>query len=56
MQTIITELIGHDFKYATTVEEALQMGGEPLPECDLDKLVLSFPFELYPKAVNPLLK
>lgn len=46
----------HDFKYATTVEEALQMGGEPLPECDLDKLMQSFPFELYPKAVNPLLK
>lgn len=46
----------HEFKFAITVEEALLMGGEPLPECDLDKLVQSFPFELYPKAVNPLLK
>lgn len=43
-----------DFKYATTVEEALQMGGEPLPECDLDKLLQAFPFELFPKASPPV--
>lgn len=46
----------HDFKYATTVEEALRMGGEPLPECDLDKLLQSFPFDLYPQAANSILK
>jgi pyruvyltransferase len=33
-----------DFKYATSVEEALKMGGEPLPECDLEKLYLAFPY------------
>ncbi len=40
----------YNFKYATTIEEALEMGGEPLPECDLDKLLQSFPFELFPKG------
>lgn len=43
----------YDFKYATTIEEALKMGGEPLPECDLDKLLRSFPFELFPKYPRP---
>ncbi len=42
----------YNFKYATTVEEALRMGGEPLPECDLDKLLQSFPFELFPQAIH----
>lgn len=36
-----------DFHYAETLEEALQMGGESLPECDLDKLYRAFPFEYY---------
>ena len=36
-----------EFKYATTVDEALQMGGEPMPECDLDKLLRSFPFDYF---------
>lgn len=33
----------YNFSYATTVDEALRMGGESLPECDLDKLLQSFP-------------
>jgi pyruvyltransferase len=36
-----------NFKYATSIEEALQMGGESLPVCDLEQLRFSFPFELY---------
>lgn len=36
-----------DFKYATSVEEALSMGGEPMPECDLEKLIQVFPSELF---------
>ncbi len=36
-----------NFKYATSIEEALEMGGEPLPECDLEKLNQAFPFELF---------
>lgn len=34
-----------NFKYATTIEEALEMGGEPLPTCDLQKLYQAFPFD-----------
>lgn len=37
----------YDFKYARTFEEALDMGGEPLPQCDLDKLYNAFPFEFF---------
>ncbi len=36
-----------NFSYATSIEEALEMGGEPLPTCDLDKLIGAFPFEIY---------
>jgi pyruvyltransferase len=36
-----------NFKYATSIDEALEMGGEPLPICDLDKLDQAFPFELF---------
>ncbi len=36
-----------DFRYATSIEEALKMGGEPLPQCDLEKLYRAFPFEYY---------
>jgi len=36
-----------DFNYATSLEEALQMGGEPLPQCDLERLKEAFPFELF---------
>lgn len=38
------------FTYATSVEEALQMGGEPPFICDLMKLYQSFPFEYWPNA------
>jgi len=36
-----------NFKHATTIEDALLMGGEPLPECDLEKLLRAFPLELF---------
>lgn len=32
-----------EFKCARSVEEALKMGGEALPQCDLDKLYNAFP-------------
>jgi pyruvyltransferase len=38
------------FAYATSIEEALDMGGEPPFECDLEKLYYSFPFEYWPHA------
>jgi pyruvyltransferase len=37
-----------DFKYATSVEDALIMGAEPPFDCDLKKLYESFPFEYWP--------
>jgi len=39
-----------DFQYATTIEEALEMGGEAPFKCDLEKLYNSFPFEFWPNA------
>jgi len=39
-----------DFKYATSVDEALELGGEPPFECDLEKLYEAFPFEFWPNA------
>ena len=39
-----------DFKYATSVEEALKMGGESPCICDLEKLYQSFPFEFWPNV------
>ena len=36
-----------DFKYAKTLAEALEMGGEPLPKCDLEKLYNAFPFDYF---------
>jgi pyruvyltransferase len=36
-----------DFRFATSIEEALEMGGEPMPECDLDGLLKAFPYELF---------
>lgn len=35
------------FQYAASVEEALEMGGEPPFQCDLKKLYESFPFEYW---------
>lgn len=44
-----------NFQYATSIEEALEMGGEPPFECDLKKLYESFPFDYWPTAefINP---
>lgn len=39
-----------DYTYATSIEEALGMGGEVPFECDLKKLYNSFPFEYWPGA------
>lgn len=36
-----------DFAFATSVEEALLMGGEPPYQCDLQKLYNAFPFEFW---------
>lgn len=36
------------FQYATSIEEALSLGGEPPVECDLQKLYDAFPFEYWP--------
>lgn len=36
-----------NFQFATSVEEALKMGGEPPFECDLEKLYEAFPFECW---------
>lgn len=38
------------FQYATSVEAALEMGGEPPFFCDLQKLYEAFPFEFWPLA------
>ncbi len=40
----------HHFKYATSIDEALRMGGEKLPECDLQKLYEAFPFDIWPNS------
>lgn len=39
-----------NFRYATSVEEALEMGGETPFRCDLKKLYEAFPFEYWPSA------
>ncbi len=36
------------FEYATSIEEALRMGGEVPPQCDLQKIYETFPFDLWP--------
>jgi pyruvyltransferase len=36
------------FEFATSIEEALKMGGEEPFKCDLEKLYNVFPFELWP--------
>jgi len=38
------------FSPASSLEEALKMGGEPLPVCNLEKLRLAFPFESFETA------
>lgn len=39
------------FSYASTVNEALEMGGEPPIQCDLEKIYEAFPFEHWPNAL-----
>jgi len=36
-----------NYQFATSVEEALRMGGEPMPACDLDRLLQAFPYDLF---------
>lgn len=42
-----------NFTYATSVEEALSMGGEDPYDCDLEKLYDAFPFDFWPN-VHPI--
>jgi pyruvyltransferase len=42
------------FRYATSIEEALEMGGEAPFECDLYKLYNAFPFECWPTVPRAL--
>lgn len=42
-----------DFMYATSVEEALMMGGEPPMQCDLEQIYSVFPFEFWPNSEFP---
>jgi pyruvyltransferase len=37
-----------NYRYATTLDEALKMGGEQPIQCDLKKLYDAFPFEAWP--------
>lgn len=39
-----------DFQFATSIEEALLMGGEPPFQCDLEQLYDAFPFEFWPST------
>jgi len=41
------------FTYATSVKEALLIGGEPPFQCDLKKLYEAFPFEFWPDSEFP---
>lgn len=43
------------FAYATTVDEALEMGGEAPFNCDLQKVYNAFPFEYWQNAKVPFL-
>ncbi len=38
------------FEFAASVDEAVQMGGEPPFSCDLEKLYEAFPFDLWPSV------
>lgn len=41
-----------EYRYATSIEEALLIGPESPPACDLRKLYDAFPFDLWPSAVK----
>ncbi len=45
-----------NFQFASSVEEALLMGGEPPIRCDLQKLYDAFPFEFWPNIQRKPLK
>lgn len=36
-----------NYSFATSIEEALEMEGEPIPECDLEQLLQAFPYDLF---------
>ncbi len=38
------------FRFATSVNEAFEMGGEPPFKCDLEKIYRAFPFEYWPNT------
>jgi len=40
-----------NFQYATSIEEAMEMGGEEPFQCDLKKLYEAFPFEYWPNTL-----
>lgn len=42
-----------EFKFANSIEEALQMGGEPPCKCDVERLYNAFPFEFWPDVIFP---
>jgi len=42
-----------DFKFARSVEEALNLSGEPKFHCDLEKIYQAFPFEFWPSSDFP---
>ncbi len=46
----------YEFRYATSIEEALMLGGEKPFSCDLESLYNSFPFELWPNTTPKELK
>lgn len=43
------------FQFATSVEEALSLGGEPPVQCDLESIYNAFPFEFWPHRNFPKL-
>lgn len=40
------------FRFANSVEEARQMKGEPMPECDLEQLLRAFPYDMFEERKN----
>ncbi len=43
---------GRELTFASSIEEALQMGGMEPPQCDLVKLYEAFPFDCFPNATK----
>ncbi len=41
------------FQFATSIQEALSMGGEPKIDCDVEKIYRAFPFEFWPDSNFP---